>query len=118
MKKFRVWHKDFGKFLTDDNEWVLDFNGKLHFIYTYPSYHKTPVPEDWYVVQQFTGLKDKNGKEIWEGDILTDRYEDAYKMEVTFSDGAVQFDGCDPIDFFDDGVSVIGNIFENPELIK
>lgn len=79
-------------------------------------------------VMQYTGLKDKNGKEIYEGDIF--RYEllnesekelepnsTIYTEEVHFIDGSFELDNC-PLGAFYDKGEVIGNIYENPELIK
>ena len=78
-------------------------------------------------VGQFTGLKAKDGKEVWEGDIvMVDYYDEDYPSPtfpfvVKFSDGAFCFadDGdiwC-PISTFKI-LEVIGNIHDNPELLK
>lgn len=71
-------------------------------------------------MNQFTGLKDKNGKEIYEGDIIR---VNGRNMEVFFKDGyfgwGQEHDGKYSFDPFDgEEVEVIGNIYENPELIK
>ena len=72
-----------------------------------------------YSLMQFTGLKDKNGKDIYEGDILMipDYRKGIYitgkqplkKQVMVYSNG---FHGANF------GGEVIGNIYENPELIK
>lgn len=74
-------------------------------------------------IEQYTGLKDKNGEEIYEGDIVEyDWYivgdKPAYRVEgqVVLDDLGARADG-DRIRYCTN-VEVIGNIHENPELLK
>lgn len=85
--------------------------------------------EDCMTLMQYTGLHDKNGREIYEDDILTvwmNPDDDALPAEqkgvVKFRDGSFYLD-CDGFTMFDwpthlGYVTVIGNIFENPELLE
>ena len=78
-------------------------------------------------IQQYTGLKDKNGKKIFEGDIvkfsyyLHDHEIETIVGEVFFEDGIYYFDrdllmATNDGNFIDESLEVVGNKFENPEL--
>ncbi len=95
--------------------------------------HDSYVGPDDLILLQFTGLHDKNGKEIYEGDILQWTDGDMWKGVVEWSEGDADFlldnpqaslggfetnptlNGLDGIR--SRGYSVIGNIYENPELL-
>lgn len=70
-------------------------------------------------LMQYTGLKDKNGREIYEGDIVKNEYGKA--MDIQYDPRSVAF-GVGDYYFGTIGsgkiLEVIGNIFENPELLK
>lgn len=89
--------------------------------------------EDEFILMQCTGLKDKNGKLIFEGDIVhleecdyQDRTEigkqfATYESKIIeFDDGAFKFDGIPLADLLHNpylSSEIIGNIYENPELL-
>lgn len=74
-------------------------------------------------VGQFTGLHDKNGKEIYEGDIVRD-YDEGFLYKVMFCEHYAQFMFYDYLndDYYDNQDiaehEIIGNIHENPELLE
>lgn len=79
-------------------------------------------------LMQFTGLKDKNGKEIYEGDVVRGNPLGANNIETGIvqwmNDGWFVSDETERdnekrlhYDFFG-SVEIIGNIYENPELLK
>jgi uncharacterized phage protein (TIGR01671 family) len=73
-----------------------------------------------YILMQYTGLKDKNGVEIYEGDVVSvDRHRGAIAWDdsrAAFTLGTVQFAPTYPI--ASKYLEVIGNIHENPELLN
>ena len=74
------------------------------------------------VVMQYTGLKDKNGKEIYEGDIIYNSTEEENFVVEWFEEAArYVFSGIsvtmDFDNYYEYELEVIGNIYENPELL-
>ena len=71
--------------------------------------------------QQFTGLLDKNGKEIYEGDVV--EWKDRFPFKISFEYGAFEADEIGqpeasiPRPRWDE-VKIIGNIYENPDLLE
>ncbi|EAF3285747.1 hypothetical protein CS988_15110 [Listeria monocytogenes] len=80
---------------------------------------------DWYnfddvVLMQYTGLKDKNGKKIFEGDIGWDEHNECYGV-VKFEEGKVLYvweNIAEDLQEVADGIEICGNIHENPELME
>jgi uncharacterized phage protein (TIGR01671 family) len=118
--KFRVWDKENKKM---SKVGAIDWNLACSEIITcntqyeklYNGYH-----EDFdFILMQYTGLKDKNGKEIYEGDVVKADYAGSHPFgEIVYDSGAFKVKIFDsPFFFYDCKVEVIGNIYENSELI-
>ena len=91
------------------------FDGKYHFIDKSFEHRKEVYAKS---VSQFTGLKDIEGKEIYEGDIILG-YNNPHV--VTFADGAFYLtykNSSVRLSITCGSLKIIGNIFENPELTQ
>ncbi len=120
MIKFRAWDK-----ATSSYRKVLEIefypDGELKKVKVAGLQRKGTITPDKLVLEQFTGLTDVNGKDIYEGDIVkvTSQYWGMLgnKYEVKFKQGAfyVKYGLLSEIS---PSISVIGNVHTNPELLE
>jgi len=133
--KFRAWDKEQNKMLTFNDG--MDGEYRYHLCWwqsskvPYPALYKNSccAKQDDYKIMQYTGLKDKNGKEIYEGDIVRNgstHGNDPKQFTVVWNERDGAFNGRVGVSrlpmscayWFYGDCEVIGNIYENPELLK
>ena len=126
---FRGKRTDNGKWECGDLLSPNEFNAIPHIVYIaylneYGDIGEISTPVIPETVGQFTGLTDKNGKRIFEGDIVTGYFNHEKIVGYIFYGGNAQFfiqrDGIYGIglDNSDCWLEVISNIHDNPELLE
>lgn len=128
--KFRAWDKKRGKMRFGDDNLQIALNGDLWWQFGQETSRIESRYQDDFVLMQYTGLKDKNGKEIYEGDILRNvdnPLVDKLPFEVKWNEyyGAwfwwslLGEAGTDHLyQNIAKNCEVIGNIYQNPELLE
>lgn len=118
--KFRAWDKVNKKIGEVRRIHFRPYKGEeCHFV----NFKGEERPTPRCVLMQYTGLKDSNNVEIYEGDILrVDEYDCGFIDEVKWESGGFWFPkqrqwGCGHGGLKECG-EVIGNIYENPELLN
>lgn len=138
IPKFRTWIKTEKRMFFSDDILAIDYENEE--IVTQQVYFENGLPDDRFIycyktdeieLMQTTGLKDKNGKEIFEGDIV--QFEDCYEVSdflyintgiIEWCQGGFHVTNRDSVLMEDllDGdsldVTIIGNIYENPEILE
>ena len=134
--KFRVWNTETNKMIINVKEMGVF---ALQSIYSIEEFLVIPTDEK-YPLMQYTGLKDKNGIEIYDGDIVKadcrsgnnadngyyiieyDKtnccyYGNPREVKQEFGN-LLNVIHCEPISEIRQNIKVVGNIYENPELLK
>ena len=112
--KFRAWHKAHNEMV----EWTTINQSAFNRDTTHLLYHILVAENTLYSIMQYTGLKDKNGVEIYEGDIMGWECYEGTKHQVRW---VVEYNinqGFKTWSSTKNDEIVIGNIYENPELLK
>ncbi|TKI53522.1 hypothetical protein FC756_23125 [Lysinibacillus mangiferihumi] len=131
--KFRAWWSNIGEMEYFDTVAFLNFEDGTLIYQKHPEEETcTDEISDGFELMQYTGLKDKNGKEIYEGDILKtpsasgigdiittiEWTEFSWKEKLIYSPIHQFYEYFDFSDETGNDCEVIGNIYENPELLE
>lgn len=116
--KFRAWDKRSLK-------WFDMSTFELHsdcIVVRIPGMSNFAIIKEDYELMQYTGMKDKNGVPVFEGDIYTFTFDNGHKNQYTvdslqdFFENKGLYEGEYGWDYSE--IEVIGNIYSNPELLK
>ena len=122
--KFRAWDKE----LKNWADYAIAYD-RLSFLDESTGWWKTDKEGERFILCQYTGLKDENDMEIYEGDIIKAvsfakpigivKYSDENQAFI-FNDLDKKYRGYSTalMNQFDDGFEILGNIYENPELLE
>lgn len=111
--KFRIWDKNDERMKYADIEYFDDMIG---FRFGHRGFEEDDNND--IVIMQYSGLRDKNGKEIYEGDIVESPFT-GDPVSVVWSEPFAQFTfgGAEfNVEAKPSDIEIIGNVYENPEL--
>ena len=111
--KFRIWDGAKNEWLASSSKDALPYYG-FALVGEVMTVQSPPIwsLDEGNIVEQFTGLKDKNGTEIYEGDICS------FTSKTGKNNFLYTFSELDTMGVNLDTLKVIGNIHENPELLE
>lgn len=123
--KFRVWDKERECYLDKTELAGITPDGKYILYIEEEEISRLEVEEN-YIIEQYTSLKDKNGKEIYEGDIV--EYTTCYYGNEKRHRKVIEWKEWDSDDFgephnigysnLSECMAVIGNVHENAKLLE
>lgn len=126
IPKFRAWHNELGRMMSIKNIWFQDSRlEELELNDAVMNDYITAYPDEIELMQS-TGLCDKEGTEVFEGDILHHQIQTEYTFIVKYDkdkgrwygDGLSRTYRIDITKDFLQYYKVIGNIYENQELLE
>ena len=120
--KFRIWDGVKNEWLASSNKDALPYYG-FALVGEVMTVQSPPIwsLDEGNIVEQFTELKDINGREIYEGDILIDDTGEPIEYWVVKFSNGVFIGECAGVaeSLFElANLEVVGNIHENPELVE
>ena len=131
IPKYRAWYKEW-KEMGRVGEIRFDLDGSVSVVLFKGNFLDVSGPREKIVLMQSTGLKDKNGKEIFEGDIIAIEVDDTEtpinaRVSQNSKIGVLMFhvfednEDVPMVELLEDNsvaFEIIGNIYENPELLE